>query len=302
MRLLMSGLILILTPGQELYNPPRQLAFSVLDQTPMSGGRDAALASAIAQGRTIWPAVDLDAGALASHLDEHGITAAVLEARPADLFLVAACARRDDAAIAAFEHTYLSQVRAYVARLDLTDEQIDEVRQSLRIKLLADRPPRITGYKGTGPLGAWVRVAAMRVALDLLGTASRTRGRSEEGMLAGQFAAEGLPEAELLRARYRPVLEAAAEKAIRSLGDREKAILRYHYVEGLNAEAIAVIYRVNRSSAARWMAEIRQQLLESVQKLLALEIRVSPSELRSLVAVVGEEMRLSVRRILGDAA
>ena len=263
---------------------------------------DAALASAIAQGRTLWPGVALAADELARYLDEHGIAAEVLEARPADLYLAAACAHQDPAAIAAFERTYLTQVRAYVARLDLSDEQIDEVRQGLRIKLLADRPPRITGYKGTGPLGAWVRVAAVRVALDLLGSASRLQGRSEEGMLAGHFSEEGLPEAELLRARYRPVLEAAAERAIRALGDRDKAILRYHYIEGLNVEAIAVIYRVNRSSAARWLAEIRQQLLQSVQKELALEIRVSPSELRSLAAVVGEQMRLSIRRILGDAA
>jgi RNA polymerase sigma-70 factor (ECF subfamily) len=268
----------------------------------MGDGMDAALASAIAQGRTFWPDVDLTPAALAGYLDEHGIGASVLEARPADLFLVAACARQDPAAIAGFERAYLGQVQAYVARLELSPEQVDEVRQSLRIKLLAERPPRITGYKGSGPLGAWVRVAAVRVALDLVGTASRLRGRSQEEALAGRFSQDGLPDSELMRARYRPVLEAAAERAIRALGDREKTLLRYHYVEGLNAEAIALIYRVNRSSAARWLAEIRQTLLQAVQGLLASEIRVSPSELRSLVAVVGEDMRLSIRRILGEAA
>jgi RNA polymerase sigma-70 factor (ECF subfamily) len=273
----------------------------VLHKTPMPGVMDAALASAIAQGRAIWPRVELQAPTLARYVEEQGITQGTLEARPADLFLVAACASHDPAAIAAFEEAYLAQVRGYVARLELSDEQVDEVRQSLRIKLLAERPPRITGFKGTGPLGAWVRVAAVRVALDLMGASARFKGRSEESHLAERLAEEARPDVELLRARYRPVLESAAERAIRALGERERALLRYHYVEGLNAEAIAVIYRVNRSSAARWLAEIRQTLLKSVQTLLEAEIRVSPSEFRSLVAVVGDDLRLSINRILGEA-
>ena len=109
---------------------------------------------------------------------ERGITADVLGARGADLYLAAACARGDAAAVNAFDRAFL-QAPGPIGAGKVTPSQLDEVRQRLRVKLLAGPNPNITTYRGFGPLGAWVRVAAARVASNLQenerGRATRTR-------------------------------------------------------------------------------------------------------------------------------
>jgi hypothetical protein len=42
----------------------------------------------------------------------------------------------------------------------------DELRQTLRVRLLAGPSPKIASYKGSGPLSGWVRVVATRIALE----------------------------------------------------------------------------------------------------------------------------------------
>ena len=267
----------------------------------MGDGMQAALAEAIARGHSRWPGVALPAAALADYVATQAISPDTVRARADDLYLAAACAAGDAAAIGVFEHEYLRQARAYLGRLSLSEEMMDEVRQEVRVRLLVDRPPRIAGYKGTGPLGAWVRVATVRIALDLLEAARRRQGApAHEDDLAARVTAEVVrPEAELARARVRPLLESAVEQAILALSDRDKAVLRFHYVEGLNVDAIGAIYRVHRATVARWLADIRQRLLRSVQDRLAVNVRMSASEFRSLVGAVQEELRLSIGRILG---
>jgi RNA polymerase sigma-70 factor (ECF subfamily) len=262
---------------------------------------EAALAAAMERGRTLWPAIDLPPERLAAHVQAQEIGERAVWGRGADLYLVAACAQGDPAAIAAFEKDYLTNVPAYVSRLQVSEEMLEELCQTLRVKLLADRPPRIVGYKGTGPLGAWVRVTTVRLALDLLSTTNRFRERTDADAMAAQLSEEALPEAELARARCRPLVEAAVKEAILALPDRDRAILRFHYVEGLNVDAIGTIYRVHRSSVARWLAEIRERLFHAVEEKLTLEMRIGASEFRSLVAAVREEIHLSIRRLLATA-
>jgi RNA polymerase sigma-70 factor (ECF subfamily) len=266
----------------------------------MSDGMDGALADACRSGRLRWPGVDLPRLALAGYVANQAISEKTVRERADDLFLAAACAAGHPAAIAAFDREYLQQTRSYVGRLSLSEEMLDEVRQELRVHLLVDRPPRICGYKGTGPLGAWIRVVAVRIALDLL-DASQKHGpvRGDHGDLAARVSATVAPEAELARNRMRPLLEAALEHAIGALPDRDKAILRFHYVEGLNVDAVGSIYRVHRATVARWLVDIRDRLLQQVQDRLAINLRMSPSEFRSVVGAMREDLRLSIGRVLG---
>jgi RNA polymerase sigma-70 factor (ECF subfamily) len=264
----------------------------------MPGAMEAALTAAMEQGRRRWPGVVLPETALAQHGVGHSIPEQAVRERGEDLFLATACAAGDPVAIGAFEREFLPHVRSFVGRMALTDEMVDELRQELRVKLLVDRPPRIATYKGAGPLGAWVRVAAVRIGLTLLGAAERNQARPAE-TLAEALIDGVVPEAELTRARVGPLLAAAVEAAIVALDDRDKAVLRFHYVEGLNVDAIGAIYRVHRATAARWLVDIRQRLLRAVQNRLVTDLRVSDAEVHSLVGAVGDELHLSISRILG---
>ena len=79
----------------------------------------------------------------------------------------------------AFDREVLSQVGLLLGRMQPTPQLVDDTRQALREKLLVAAPgarPRIGEYAGRGPLQAWVRVAAVRAALDILRAAGARDG------------------------------------------------------------------------------------------------------------------------------
>jgi RNA polymerase sigma-70 factor (ECF subfamily) len=262
----------------------------------MGDGAEAAFAEALTGGRARWPEIVLPGHELAARVVRLAIPTAALREHGPDLFLATACTLGDSAAIVAFEREHLSQVDSYVARFALPPAMLDEVRQLVRIRLLVDRPARIAGYRATGPLGGWVRVAAIRIALDQLASAGKRR--LDETVLAERFSRFASPETEVLSARYRPVLQAALEQGIAALGQRDRALLRFHYVEGLNVEALGAIYHVHRATVARWLADIRRGLLGAMRDRVATVLQVSDSEFHSLVALMQKEMPLSVGSVL----
>src|SRR5581483_4498624 len=87
-----------------------------------------------------------------------------------DLYLACACARGVPAALAALDRAVLLRVPAFICRVSTDAAFADEVRQQLRERLLVAPPggaPKIAEYGGAGALHAWVRVAALRTALNL---------------------------------------------------------------------------------------------------------------------------------------
>src|SRR5439155_126690 len=159
------------------------------------------------------------------------------------------------------------------------------VRQVLRAKLFTAAgggPGKISEYGGKGPLGAWVRVVAVRAALNL-----KPRSREVLGF-AQDFAGEALvarsdPELRYMKGRYRAELQNAFEEALTALPARNRTVLRLHYVDGLTLDRIAPLYRVTRSTVHRWITEAREQVFEDTRQRLRQALRVSPVELESLV-------------------
>jgi RNA polymerase sigma-70 factor (ECF subfamily) len=244
------------------------------------------------RGRAAWPGVEVSEAQLAQHLAR-----LELPAEPhADVYLACACAAGDAKAIAAFEREVLSQVGLFVARVDASPQLADEVRQALRHRLLVardDGPPRIADYSGRGALGAWVRVAAVRVAIDLV----QDVGDGWQSTAAA-VANEISPEVELVRARYQGDYEQALRAALGSLDAKERNLLRMHIVDGLTVDRIGVVYRVHRATAARWVQGIRQKLLDEVYRHLGERLRLSPEELDSLTALVQSQLRVSLTGLL----
>src|SRR5688572_13887156 len=85
----------------------------------------------------------------------------------ADLYFACALGRGHAQAIALAETELMPLVRQSVGKVDSNRAFVDEVSQRVREKLLVGEDRAIDQYKGTGPLGRWVRVIATRIALDL---------------------------------------------------------------------------------------------------------------------------------------
>jgi RNA polymerase sigma-70 factor (ECF subfamily) len=251
-------------------------------------------------GRARWPALHLGEDAFARHIEGLGVPDHLILQRAEDLYLAAACAAGEPAALQALEDEYLNDVGVYVAgRVRATPAFLDELRQSVRLRLLVESPPRITVYDGRGALRGFVRVMTLRIALDLLDADARQPRPLEPSQIARHFSPQPAPENDLARQQHGPLVQQALEQALATLTPREKAVLRFHFVEALNIEAIGTIYRVHRATVARWLVDIRQRLLRAVEERLAVDLRMSPSEFRSLVGLVQDELRISFSRVLG---
>ena len=252
---------------------------------------------AIAAGRAAFVGIGTPDERLRLRLAAHG-PASRDETMAAEVVLAAACAEGDAQAIAIFEKRYIIRLDQHLGRMRLTAAQVDEIRQRLRIRLLTGAAPGIATYSGRAPLDAWVRVAAMRVALRYLASERQPR---DEGQALGALLA-GAADADLVVDQgARAALRAALEQGIRKLEPRDRAIVRY-FLDGLNIDAIGAIFRVHRATAARWLMRIRRELFESVRHQLMVQLEPSPSEFRSLVRLAQRDLDLSLARVLSDGA
>src|SRR5262245_47786632 len=120
-----------------------------------------------------WPELALDREAFTAWLGAHPVGAAALAGEPladdaaAELGIAFACARRDPAALAAFDARYLRGIPAAIAHMRLAPALVDEVVQLVRTKLLTTGE-HLERYAGQGRLRGLVQVMAVRTAISEL--------------------------------------------------------------------------------------------------------------------------------------
>ena len=258
---------------------------------------EAELAHLLADARARWPAIDLDGERFFRHLlDRAPDRAALAKVHAADLYLACACADGNRRALAHLEASFLAQVPAWVATTDRSRAFADEVAQELRHRLLVagdDGPPRISQYVGRGPLGAWLRMAATRIALRLK---SRDPAASVDDR---SLAAPGPdPEMSYLKTRYARDFETAFEETLAALPTRERNVLRLHFLEEMTTSQIGAVLGVHGSTITRWLARIRSAIIKETNRRLRQRLKVEPSELRSILRLVQSRLDVSIRRAL----
>jgi RNA polymerase sigma-70 factor, ECF subfamily len=212
-----------------------------------------------------------------------------------DLYLALACARGDTRAIAAFEHHCLDTIERALARLPASADIVSEVKQRLRRGLLVaeGKPPAITGFSGRGSLRAWVRVIAVREALALLRAARRDQSL-DDTLLQQRVMPENDPELSYLKATYRRELNSAFALALAQLSDRERTLLRQQLLDGLSIDEVGALYRVHRATAARWLEQARQRLVDETLATMRARLQVQPDELDSILRLIRSQLDMSL--------
>lgn len=260
-----------------------------------------ALRLALEQAKAAWPTLRISDADFVAYLAARAETReALAAAHVSDLYLACACARGDERALELFE-SILSEVGVAFARVR-APIGLDEAKQQVRMKLLvADGDaPRITLYRGEGELRAWVRVVATR---HLLNVATRAPKETREaGDSIGELADGRDPEIALLKRRHGEALKRAFDRAAGELSDRERALLRQALVERRSIDEIGALHSIHRATAARWVAAARSVLQKNVRRALREELRLTETEVESMLRVIESEIELSVSRILGPAA
>lgn len=232
-----------------------------------------------------WPTTWIEPDVFERYLDERVDPAlpraeAIAELAVDDLYLACACVHGIPAALAALDQRYTGNLRAALSTVGR--DLVDEALQLLREKLLVPRDGeiKIASYSGHGPLGAWLRVAAIRTALSLR--------RQRQPDLAADAELDAVldlaPNAEIrviaqeLGASLRETLQAA----VAAQPARTRAILRMYYADQRGVEDIGRVYNVHASSISRWLAKARTEILAHARAAL-LAKRHSEASLDSLL-------------------
>lgn len=257
----------------------------------------AELANLVTAARQAVPFVGTAADDFASFLAERATDEGQpppLE-RAADLAIAFAACRSDPAALEALDALLVAAVARAVARIDASRPFAELVAQELRTHLLVGDRPRLAEYGGRGPLSAWLRTAAARVALNLRRGAAN-RAHDEISSKIRDAVTE--PEMALVRDRYRDVFEASLRAALTALPSRERAVLSLAVRDGLTSEKIAVLYKVSRATAKRMLVRARALLLEETKRELRGRIKLTSSEFQSVARAVCDDLDVSVVRLL----
>ena len=295
-------------------------------------GLEQALTGALAVARATWKDIspllitdEIFVAYLAARVatpDAAGVAAL----KVADLYLACACALGHPRALGLFEQHYLSEVPSYVGQIDRGSEFSDEVRQQLSERLLVTHDPanpgaprKIADYTGRGPLGGWLRVAAVRIGLNVKRSQKpmplardaeqpeRVADAAADAMGGGGGRGPGMnapspdPELDYLKLRYRNELREAFALTLASLDGEARAVLKMHYLDGLNIDEIGASFRVHRSTVARWLASAREKILEETRKLLSSRLKIGRAEAESVIHLVQSQLDVSIYRYLGKA-
>jgi RNA polymerase sigma-70 factor (ECF subfamily) len=262
-------------------------------------------------GRARFPEVPLDATELAAYAGARARTdvaahEAVAELWAADLYLACACARGIPAALRAFDAAMLAKIPAYLRRLRVSPAIEQETRAALLEKLFVSgegAPAKILQYSGRGALEGWVRVAAVRAAMNLLEAQGTERPvGDEDAAIAGAVGTGDDPELLFLKASYRDPFVAAFREALAALPARERTLLRFAHVDGLTPERIAKLHGVHRTTAMRWLEAARAAVLEGTRARVVERLRLSPSECDGLFNLVRSRIDFSLRSLLSPDA
>lgn len=216
----------------------------------------------------------------------------------ADLALALGARRGDPAAVRRFEREHIATLSAAVARVDANESFVDEVKQRVRTKLLV--PPgagKLSHYTGQGELGTWLRVIAVREAIDLRRGPSRETG--DDALADLPESATG-PEIGIVKHQYREQFAVAFKAALQALEPAQRNLLRLHYLHGVGIDKLGGLLDVHRSSAARRITKARHELLAHTRRRLQAELAIGRPELRQLMDMIASRLDLSLERYLGE--
>jgi RNA polymerase sigma-70 factor (ECF subfamily) len=260
------------------------------------------LADQLAEIAAEWPGVPLDpdryvervAAAVTRRVDEP--VRRVIETMPAaDLYLAAACTEGDPAALATFRAELLPGLRQALGTLALPPATIDETVQRVLVILFVGDAPQIAGYTGRGRLRSWLRSVGVRTGRRLAGELHGDTGASSDE-LDELPAAVNDPELELLRSRYVGDVRAAFAAALASLNERPRMLLRQYHIDGLTIDQLAALYRINRATAARWVASARSEVVTETRARLVAG-GIAKHEVDSVIRLVRSQLSVSLREL-----
>ena len=265
------------------------------------------LRALLSGGRDAWSGLPLSDDEFLRYIADRipegaNLTDALDKLHAADLHLACACALGKPRALEAFERHCLAELSAVLSRFSSSNEFHDEVRQAVRERLFVCKPggrARIEDYGGRGSLAGWVRVVAVRLAVDLLRKQGKQPHAVEDDVLQS-LAIFADSELRLLAQRHGVEVKAAFREAFAALSAADRNLLRLHYLDGLTIDELAAMKRIHRSTAARRIARCCELVAAHTHRTLVERLGIADSQVDSLMRLLRSHLDLSLDRWLGN--
>jgi len=247
-----------------------------------------------------WPHLADHRSAVVAHLVRDGVPAS--EVQGPDLYLAVACTHADAAALGELEKL-LAPVRAAMTRAHRDPALVDDALQVLRYRLLVTTPEReakLDTYRGRGSLQGWLRVVALRQVHEMAAARNRNPVMPTDAIV--EAVTETDPMLELLVRTHGDSVRRVFREALAELDERQRDVLRLEVIEGLGHQQIAERYGVHRTSALRWLEEVRATLAREVRARIRQELGLGADSVESLLRALDHRVQLSVTSGLLPAA
>jgi RNA polymerase sigma-70 factor, ECF subfamily len=226
------------------------------------------------------------------------------EAHADDVVLAAACLAGLPGAAETLERRLRADIERAIARVESRAERRRELAQEVLVSLLiGDRGsgPRLRDYSGRGSLNAWVRMVAVRRALNASRDASR-HARIEARLLRTTVQDSLDPELAVLKAEHAEDFALAFREALVGLPAAERMLLRLHYGEGVPLDGIAALHGWSKATASRRLGAARAALLAQATRCLQARLKLTVSELASLMRVMRSGLEVRLHGVLRSGA
>ncbi|MDX2021160.1 MAG: sigma-70 family RNA polymerase sigma factor [Deltaproteobacteria bacterium] len=239
-----------------------------------------------------WPTLSCQSETIARYLETRDLDAIT---HPDELALAFLCAQGNQAALGILENEFLRAIPLYISRIDSSDDFADELTQTLRERLLvgsAEEPPKILTYLGSGPLGGWLRVTAVRKAISI------KRLREPASLNTADLAELAIPIDDVVtRAASVEPFQKALRSALTRISPRERNVLRLRFVDNWSPEDIGKSYGVHRATIARWIEGARSAMRAAMAEELMATMGFNQSEFDSLVRLVESRLHISLSQL-----
>jgi RNA polymerase sigma-70 factor (ECF subfamily) len=264
----------------------------------------AALTLVLASARQARPALRLDAERFVRYLavrwpDGEPVDGWLAALPAPDLFLACACADGGREALAMFEAELMSRVPGFLLRTRAPQAVVEEVCQILREKLFVAPPggvPKIASYTGRGTLESWLRVLAVRTAVDLRRVRVETPAERDDDRESHESHPD--PEIDFLKTRYRDAFNDALRSSLATLSGEHRNLLRLHFVDGLTLDQLATFFHIHRATVSRRVAAAREAIRDQVRAVLQERLGLPPHEFESLFRILRSQLDVSLHGCL----
>jgi len=245
----------------------------------------------------LWPDISVSLDRYVEMLHSTGVATHNLQQWGGDLYLACAAGAGDHAAVRVIEERFISRLPARIRRLGSATDKVSDVLQTVRERLFSGDVPRIRAYNGAGPLEQWIKVVAIRTAIDLHRT-DQSIPRIEGAWLETVAPRDADVSALMAKVEYKRELELAIQELVGRLSPRDRAILRLHVVEGVSIEKIAASYGVHRVTVARWVWTAGETLLDGLRGRFRDKFGIVPPEFDSMARMARSQLSIDLAGLL----